>query len=305
MQRWAILLLVCGACHDANRVEPAAVVVPPAIADRAPPTAAPEAAPSRAAAPVREPAPPDVRAYPWHGDDSIEALPAVDHLEDRFAPPPGFRRVSVAEDSFGAWLRRLPLAPADTPVHSYDGRVLLEPGHPHLAAVSTLDIGTRDLQQCADAIMRLHAEWLWSRDRAGEASYPTGARDIAWREYRSRTRDHASYRRYLDEVFSWANTVSLAHKTARVAREALRPGDFFVLPGHPGHAVLVLDVARDDGGQTVALIGQSYMPAQRFQVLRPARDGVWFALHDGGVDTPFWRRFPWDALRRLDAPRRR
>lgn len=304
MRTIASLLLLCGVsgCHDGNRADPVAVVAPSApslVADAPPPSAPPSAEPP--ARIVVPPAPPDVTQYPWHGDDSIEALDVVDHLEQRFAPPAGYQRVEVPADSFGAWLRRVPLAAEGTPVHSYDGRVLLEPGHRHLAAVTTLDIGNRDLQQCADAIMRLHGEWLWAHDRADEASYPTGKADIAWRYYGRRSGGHASYRRYMDEVFSWANTVSLARKTARVAREDVRPGDFFVLPGHPGHAVLVLDLARNEAGERVALIGQSYMPAQSFQVLRPSRDEIWFTLHDEGVDTPFWRRFPWDALRRLDA----
>jgi hypothetical protein len=195
---------------------------------------------------------------------------------------------------------------------------LLSPGHSHLAAVTTLDVGTADLQQCADAIMRLHGEWLWSRGRADEARYPTGAGDIpwsrfklgdtpvpegvrfTWRRGRAPSAEHAGYRRYMDIVFSWANTVSLAQKTPRATRDAVRPGDFFILPGSPGHSVLLLDIAQNERGDKVALIGQSYMPAQNFQVLRPSRKEVWFELDEDGVDTPFWRPFPWDSLRRLD-----
>ena len=56
-----------------------------------------------------------------------------------------------------------------------------------------------------------------------------------------------------------------------------------------------------DSGEKVALLGQSFMPAQSFQVLRPSRDRTWFSLADeDGVQTPFWRRFPWSSLRRLD-----
>jgi len=260
----------------------------------------------------------DTSPYPWHADPTIDALAAVGTLESRFAPPAGFERMGVARDSFGGWLRTLPLAAAHQPVRANDGRVLIRANHRYLAAVSTLDIGKRDLQQCADAIMRLHAEWLWSRGRAAEASYPTGATPIPWtrylrgeiphpvgRTFRWRARkpqanDHGSYRRYLDVVFSWANTGSLALRSAKPARADVRPGDFFVLAGSPGHAVLLLDVARHPDGRVVALIGQSFMPAQSFQVLRPGTAATWFALHDDGVDTPYWERFPWSSLRRLD-----
>lgn len=258
--------------------------------------------------------------YPWHADDSVEALEAVDHLEDRFAPPAGFTRVAVAPDGFGAWLRRLPLAAEGTPVLAYDGRTILPRDHRHLAAVSTLDVGPRDLQQCADAVMRLFGEWRWSQGQARTVSFQSGFGAIAWTRFlggeiphydgdrvhwvparRRATEDHASFRRYMDVVFTWANTGSLASQASTPTRDELRPGDFFILPGNPGHTVLVLDLARDDAGRRVALIGQSFMPAQRFQVLRPSPDRAWFPIDEDGVDTPFWRPFPWSSLRRLDA----
>ena len=194
---------------------------------------------------------------------------------------------------------------------------MLAAGQRHLAAVATLDVGKQDLQQCADAAMRLHAEWLWQEGRADEASYPSGGGAIPWRRFRTgveprpsergfswvprgRPRDdHANYRRYLDAVFMWANTVSLAHATPSPERP--HPGDFFVLPGAPGHTVVVLDVAEAADGRRVALIGQSFMPAQSFHVLRPSQTRSWFVLQqDGSVMTPFWRRFPGSSLRRLD-----
>ena len=99
---------------------------------------------------------------------------------------------------------------------------------------------------------------------------------------------------------AWANTVSVKRQAAPVQQSELRPGDFFVLPGNPGHAVLVLDLAQAADGRQRALLGQSYMPAQNAYVLRPRPDAVWFDLdRSQAVDTPFWEPFPWDSLRRL------
>jgi hypothetical protein len=89
---------------------------------------------------------------------------STETLERRFVPPAGFVRVPVTAGSLGAWLRQLPLMPADAPVMLHDGRV--KPRQDVHAAVIDIDIGTRDLQQCADAIMRLRAEYLWSVGRA-------------------------------------------------------------------------------------------------------------------------------------------
>jgi hypothetical protein len=261
---------------------------------------------------------PDTGPYPWHADESIEALGAVDTLHHRYRPPAGFRRVELETQSFGAWLRHLPLAAPATPVRAHDGRELYAVDDPRIAAVTTLDVGASDLQQCADAVMRLHAEWRWHLGQVEDLAYASGGGLIPWRRYldgqtpiaegnsfrwrggRPRPPTHAHFRRYLDQVFSWANTVSLARQAARPRPEEVTPGDFFILPGSPGHTVLVLDLARAGDGRTVALLGQSYMPAQSFQVLRAAGGRVWFVLDpDEDVVTPFWRPFPWSSLRRL------
>jgi hypothetical protein len=312
------LVGMVGCEADARPVE-----APPPVAEE--PRNAPDnrprldVAPNPGVAPPAAPVDPlTVDDYPWHADITLDTLPATDSLAQRFAPPPGFNRVTTPDHSFGAWLRGLPLAAPGTPVRSFDGNVHIPADHANVAAVTTLDVGHRDLQQCADAVMRLHGEWLWHEGRALEATYPSGGGPIPWKRYLGggypalngnsfiwknrggRKNDHASYREYLDVVFSWANTVALARKTTPVARDEAVPGDFFVLAGSPGHAVLILDIAEHADGHRVALLGQSFMPAQSFQVLRPARTQTWFSLNDDeGVKTPFWPKFPWSALHRL------
>lgn len=263
----------------------------------------------------------DLARYPWHADSSVHALDASDSLAARFAPPAGFVRVPVEPRSFGGWLRGLPLAAPGTPVVAFDGRTILTGDDPRLAAVATLDVGTADLQQCADAVMRLHAEWSWStgspnvtyraasglalpfsRWASGERLVQNG-RSISWAPAARPASDHATFRKYLDAVFSWANTVSLARQASPPPLAELRAGDFFVLPGNPGHTVLVLDVARADDGRRAVLLGQSYMPAQSYHVLRASAQTPWYAIESGsvGIQTPFWPApFPWSSLRRLD-----
>jgi hypothetical protein len=267
-------------------------------------------------------APFDPAVYPWLGDSGLRVPAASDTLERRFAPPAGFERVPIAAGSFGAWLRGLPLAATGTAVVSFRGETIREATHPGVAAVVAIDVGTADLQQCADSVIRLHAEWLWSRGRRDMeyraasgvamplARWAKGERlvahgtTIAWEPKAAPGAvDHPSFRKYLDAVFAWANTGSLAAQARRVTVEELRPGDFAVLPGSPGHAVLVLDMARTQDGRRVALLGQGFMPAQSFHVLRAGAASAWFEIDPalGGVTTPFWPAvFPWSSLRRLD-----
>jgi hypothetical protein len=269
--------------------------------------------------------------YPW--PRSRPDAPPGDRLEQRFPPPYHHVRASVAPGSFGAWLRDLPLEAYGAPVLSHRGAVVLPPGHRNLAAVVAIDVGAQDLQQCADSVIRLHAEWQWSQGRRDESyraasgadmpfarwalgeritvSGPAGSK-LTWAPAAKADDSHQAFRAYLDGVFGWANTVSLARDTTPVALADLRAGDFVVQPGGPGHAVLILDLATDPEGNRVALLGQGFMPAQSFQVLHPGKqdpnttpgptgNGAWFRIDPEGLETPFWPRFPWTALHRFPA----
>lgn len=262
-------------------------------------------------------------AYPWG-----PTAPDSDRLNARFASPPtGFKRVELDEASFGNFLRNLPLKPAGSPVVDFQGTPLHNAGqHPNIVAVADLDIGNKDLQHCADVIYRLHGEWRYGkgeRDLAykavsgqslGYKNYVAGERaviegkGIALKKIAAPAKDtHPLMRSYMEEVFSWAGTASLVRDAKPVDWSNLQPGDFFVVSGSPyGHAVLVLDVAKDDKGRVALLLGQSYMPAQSFQVLKPAgsNNGVssdWFVVDpsDLAVDTPFWAPFLKTSLHRL------
>jgi hypothetical protein len=111
-----------------------------------------------ATAAAAQDAPPDATwtgAYPWLAEWRGN-LPPVQPLEERFPVPPGHVRVSLEAHGFGAWLRGLPIRLDRSEVRSYLGREVFAPA----AAVVALDLGGGDLQQCADTILRLHAEYL-------------------------------------------------------------------------------------------------------------------------------------------------
>jgi Domain of unknown function (4846) len=233
-------------------------------------------------------------AYPWLAHTVLE------RLADRFAPPSGARRVAVEDGSFGEWLRRLPLLAPGAPVHLYDGS--LKARQDVHAAVIDLDVGTRDLQQCADAVMRLRAEYLYSVGKPIRFHPDPGKpRALAW----SGGRDRERFRKYLVALFADAGTASLAAELAR-GKLPLGPGDVLIQGGYPGHAVLVLDAADAADGRRLVLLGQSYMPAQEFHVLKNLGDpslSPWFdaaALAGDGLVTPEWRPFHAGDVRRFE-----
>lgn len=242
--------------------------------------------------------------------------PAGDTVAERFAPPAGFARVEVGDGTFGAWLRRLPLKPGRPMVRLYDG--LPKPNPFVHVAVVDLDVGERDLQQCADAVIRLRAEYLLEAGRDDEIAFrfTSGdeARWDAWREGMrpsvsgsrvtwSRTAapdaSYESFRRYLDVVFTYAGSRSLARDLAKVDDPAgVEIGDVFVQGGSPGHAVIVVDVAGNGAGERRFLLAQSYMPAQEIHVLK-GPDGPWYPARSSGVlETPEWT-FRYEDLRRF------
>ncbi len=69
--------------------------------------------------------------------------------------PPGYHRTESNPSYFASWLRKLPLK-KDRTVHLYDGS--LKRNQDAQFAVLDISVGHRDLQQCADAVMRLRAE---------------------------------------------------------------------------------------------------------------------------------------------------
>ena len=236
-------------------------------------------------------------AYPWLPSGSAGAQA----LSQRILPPEGYMRVALPRDHFGAWLRELPLEPDGAKVHLFDGTD--KPNQRVHAAVVRLDVGKRDLQQCADAVMRLRAEYLLAKGELIEF-HPDRKRVL---RFDPRTPDpgRKHFAHYLVQVFAEAGTASLQAELPR-ATGLLIPGDVLIQGGSPGHAVLVLDVVANAEGQRRVLLGQSYMPAQEFHVLRnlaDGRQGPWFdeAALDSklGLITPEWRPFHRADVRRF------
>ncbi|MEX1132884.1 MAG: DUF4846 domain-containing protein [Flavobacteriales bacterium] len=245
----------------------------------------------------------------------INASPE-ERLEERFAAPSGAKRVGAPTASFAKYLRELPLKPSGTPVLLHNGKPKTNQGvH---AAVVDISTGSRDLQQCADAVMRLRAEYLFANGREGEIAFDlTNGFRVPWERWRKGERvrvsgnacswhsgaakdhSHAQLLRYLEFVFTYAGTLSLSKELKDASQLPIQAGDVFIRGGSPGHAVIVLDVAKTADGRSWFLVGQSYMPAQDIHVLKnPVGTGAWYAYGTGTeLRTPEWT-FSWKDRKR-------
>ncbi|MCT4625325.1 MAG: DUF4846 domain-containing protein [Schleiferiaceae bacterium] len=242
-------------------------------------------------------------------------------IAERFNPPSGFERVKEGDNSFTSYLQNLPLKPHNTVVQYYDGGFKSADVYD---AVVDLEIGDRDLHQCADAVMRLRAEYLWKNKQYDKIhfNFTNGFRvDYSkWREgYRIKVRgnnvgwvksaqpsdSYKTFWKYMEIIFSYAGTLSLEKELKPVEYSKMKVGDVLIQGGSPGHAIIVVDMAvNPDSGKKVYLLAQSYMPAQEIQILKNENRGAnspWYELNDSyAVLTPEWDFYTTDLKRFVD-----
>lgn len=208
--------------------------------------------------------------------------------------PQNFKRVYAEAGSFPYWLRHIKLK-KDKTVYLYNGQKKRNQQAQY--AVLDISIGKRDLQQCADAVLRLYAEWRHSKKQYAKivflATDGTAMDYAAWRQgYRYVLKlqklqkvkatgisdSRAAFDAYLQTVFSFAGTLSLPKQLTPVTEaHDIRAGDVFVQGGAPGHAVIVMDLAINAAGERRFLLAQSYMPAQSIHILKnPGSNSPWY-----------------------------
>ena len=257
------------------------------------------------------------QSYEYHWEDAQAADSTA--LVLQIEPPPGFERLPAPRNSFRQWLRHLPLKKKNRKIHLYNGR--LKGNQKAHFRIIDIDVGSSDLQQCADAVIRLRAEYLFSRKRfadirfnftsgheAGLVQWQRGFRPhvtgnrVSWRKTAFADTGYQNFRKYLNTVFMYAGSYSLSREMIPVSRlSEAKIGDVFIQGGFPGHAVMIVDMARKQG-KTAILLSQSYMPAQEIHILKNPRNhkmNPWYILGEGNkLYTPEWT-FEWAALKRF------
>ncbi len=220
--------------------------------------------------------------------------------------PKGFYHVKGSDTSFASWLLDQKIRD-DKTVFLYNG--VQKDNQQSQYAVLDIDIGRKDLVQCADAIMKLRADHLHQQGRHDKIvflstsgvtlSHQQWKDGLRWKQkgkdiiqYISTSNEKDSYASFMDFVYTYCGTYSLSRQMKVVVeRKSIQAGDVFVQGGFPGHAVLVLSVARNNSGKIIFLLAQGYMPAQDIHILKNPSNRLspWYCLEEIEVlVTPEW-----------------
>jgi hypothetical protein len=144
---------------------------------------------------------------------------------------PKIHSLSYPPDSWPSFLQHLPTE--NKPIVDYKGNQI-EDQEKHFA-ILTYDVGSADLQQCADALIRLRSEYLFSQKKYAQIGFHFNSGIYyRWTDYLKGIRpvfknrqqvlaqtnaasdiSHTSLRKWLDIVYTYSNTVSLCRELKR------------------------------------------------------------------------------------------
>lgn len=228
------------------------------------------------------------------------------HLLSAHTPSPIILDTSKYDsNSWQYFLKHLPVV--DSPVLDYRGKPVNY--QEKAAGIIPYDVGRSDLQQCADALMRLRAEYLFRQKRYDEIGFHfVSGHYYSWNDYckglrpkpsgnsikfitsSSSEKTHANLRRYLDIVYMYASTISLA-KELKPAND-FEVGTVVIYAGSPGHCFIIIDEATNEKGKKVFKLAEGYTPAQSIYILRNLEEDrvtPWHKLKKGIIETASYR----------------
>ena len=216
--------------------------------------------------------------------------------------PDNYKRIKISDSSFGQYIRNLKLKTTDNLVYLYDGT--LKANQSPQFAVLNIDVGKQDLQQCADAVMRLRAEYLFSRKQFQDIhfNFLSDGKPRYFLKYSKNDLSYKKFRKYMNYIFMYANTSSLKNEMYPVKNiYDIEIGNVFI-QGY-GHAVTVMDIAEHiETKKKIFLLSQSYMPAQEIHILKNPQNAQlspWYELGKNDIlDTPEYQ-FNWSDLRKF------
>lgn len=260
----------------------------------------------------------EMQAYPWL-KHAREGRPlAQGTLLSRFVEPKDYTRVAAEPGSFEHWLRSLPLAAPGTIVQDANGKPALATTAGFAAAVVAIDMHA---EESADALLRLHAEWLLSKGQAQRIAYISNTgRPLPFSRWQSGERivtrrqgwdwapksapateiSYGELRNFLDAAYQWVDPRALAIQGRGLDSTDVRPGDYLVHAGKDPTLCIVVDVASNSSGEPALLLAHVAAPHQNMYVMRASAQSAWFFTRPNrGIAVPGLKPFFWKEHRRL------
>lgn len=227
----------------------------------------------------------------------------VSQVKERFLLPEGYQKVKTEKGSFAEFLTQLPLKPERSDLRYYNGQVKTRR---YAGAVVDVDFGHDVAEQCADAVIYLRALWLWKNKkydlihfnfdngfRVDYVKWAEGYRiqvntrnwHCSWHKDAKRDYSYTTFRKYLSQVFFYAGTASLSPELMPIAVKDLQIGDVLINGGHPGHTVIIVNMAVNAKGEKIYQFAQGYTPAQEIEIFRD-----WYEIdpNSSSCVTPGW-----------------
>ena len=221
-----------------------------------------------------------------------------DSVRTRVITPEGYTRTEYPETSFATYLQDFKLQAHGSKVVNYDGNdYVYQAGH---VGVFDLSVPDNGLMQCADALMRLRAEYLWDSNQQDKIGFNFTSGDYcSWSNYakgyrpiingnqvrfsKSADEDYSksNFYKYLNLIYTYAGTQSMADEMIAVSNpQNLEVGDMMVSPGFPGHIVIIADKAIHTDGTILLIFAQGNTPAQTVHILKNSNDNNLSPWHE-------------------------
>jgi hypothetical protein len=225
--------------------------------------------------------------------------PEGETVETRFNPPEGFLRADIPEESFGAYLRALPLKQDGGVIYLHDGTI--KPDGSFDAVLDMKINNNRNRMRNTNFLLRLRAEYLYQTGRQDDISFhflsgfvfnfstwASGSRikenengKVVWQAASADADD--SYDALWDYL-QWAYNYSNASAMKSDLLQAVRTEAGCVFLSHGG--AVIADMAEDENGRAAILLVRGGDPEQEGYVVRNTGDAElspWFIVPDNGI----------------------
>lgn len=171
---------------------------------------------------------------------------------------------------------------SSTVVRDYNGNII------KTHSLGVLDVRINSVQQCADAAIRLRAEYFYSKKEYNKINFKlTNGLEVPFVKWangyrlKSTTKDtklvygigpsernnysRKNFESYLKAVMTYAGSASL-YRDLKSANRLPKIGDLLIIPGYPGHVVIIID-KKTIKGINYYLFANSWMPAQDIEII--------------------------------------